>query len=145
MQGVVSLTGSASSSVPTITVTPTANHVNATIEFNINGGAFNAIASGATTVAGLASIRRDRAIPHAADKPWPSEPVVKSIPGVSFLSQWPGRLEPPLFRVESHSLGKNPFAARAEYSAGPACPFESTSLSRFAALGSPGSAFRCLP
>ncbi len=41
--------GSAASSVPTITVTPTANNAGATIEFSFNGSAFNAIASAATT------------------------------------------------------------------------------------------------
>ena len=59
-------------------------------------------------------------MPTASEVPWPSEPVVASMPGVFRRSVWDGSLVPPSFRVYSHSVGKKPTSARVEYATGPA-------------------------
>ena len=68
-------------------------------------------------------------MPTAELVPCPSEPVVMSMPGVRFMSQWLGRLVPGLLSVSNSSFGKKPFSASVAYTAGPACPLEQTSQS----------------
>ena len=57
-------------------------------------------------VEGRCSMRAPSAMPTAQLKPCPREPVVMSMPGVRFMSQWLGRSVPGRLSVCSFSRGK---------------------------------------
>ena len=81
--------------------------------------------------------------PIAQEKPCPKEPVVISIPGVRFISQWLGKLVPDWFNVSSQLLSKYPLRASIAYTAGPLCPFETIRRSLPSIFGFLGSMFMC--
>ena len=80
-------------------------------------------------------------MPAAADTPCPSEPVLMSTPGVPFMSGWPCKNPSSERSFTISDCGKYPLYASAPYSAGAACPFESTSRSRLGQSGFCGSMF----